>query len=190
MPDLGFSQITASALNLGACEILYTSFNGEISISVSPLWLPKVSPTSLLSHVLWGVLSWCRYNYTGQWPLYVNDWWDWWDVYLSPRFFQMSSFPTKAKSYRFDLIIHQREFYLTKGTDLFWFLQLWVQLQRTHQGGFESYPETAEWSSCFLLNVSTSVLLNFELKLRILEIYLMPSSWHYNQPLRGKRNIG
>lgn len=134
MPDLGFSQITASALNPGACEILCTSFTGEISISVSPLWLPKVSSTSLPSHVvLWGMFSWCRYNSTGLWPLYVNDRWDWWDVYLSLIFFQMSPFPAKAKSHRFDLIIHQREFYLTKETDLFWFLQLWVQLQRTLQ---------------------------------------------------------
>lgn len=89
------------------------------SLFVSPLWLPKVSPTSLLSHVLWSVLSWCRYNYTGQWPLYVNDWWDWWDVYLSLRFFQKSPFqkspfPTKAKSYRFDLIIHQTELTLQR----------------------------------------------------------------------------
>lgn len=100
----------------------------------------------------------------------------------------MSSFPeVKAESFRFDLILPQREFYVKKETNLFWWLQFPAQLQ-THQVEYGSYLESAQWKGCFLLNVSTSVLLNFEHELRMLEkLSIMPSSWRCNQHLRGRR---
>ena len=43
--DPGSFQITSSALGPGACEILCASFESRVSISYSPLALPKVSLT-------------------------------------------------------------------------------------------------------------------------------------------------
>ena len=54
--DLGFFQITASSLGLGACEILCAPFKSGTSISHSPLPLPKVSPFELQSQTFWGLV--------------------------------------------------------------------------------------------------------------------------------------
>ena len=46
-------QIVAFALGPGACEILCAPCKSEVSIFLSPLELPKLSPTGLPSHMLW-----------------------------------------------------------------------------------------------------------------------------------------
>ena len=51
--DPGFFQITVSALNLGACEILFVHFKSEISISHGPLGLPNVSPAGFPGQMFW-----------------------------------------------------------------------------------------------------------------------------------------
>ena len=50
--DPGSSQIIVSALGCRVCEILCMPFKSEVSISLSPLGLPKVSPTGLQSQRL------------------------------------------------------------------------------------------------------------------------------------------
>ena len=57
--DPGSFQITA-ALHPGVCEILCEPFKSGVSISHSPLSLPKVIPTGLQSQTSGGLSSWCR----------------------------------------------------------------------------------------------------------------------------------
>ena len=52
--DPGSFQVIASALDLGACEILCVPFKSEVSISHNPLALPKISPCGLQSQMFWG----------------------------------------------------------------------------------------------------------------------------------------
>ena len=49
-------QITASALGLGACKLLWVPFKKGIAISHNPLSLPKVSLTGLQSQMFWGLI--------------------------------------------------------------------------------------------------------------------------------------
>ena len=49
-------QIMASALGLGACEILCVPFKSRFSISHNPIALPKLSPTSLQNQTFWGLV--------------------------------------------------------------------------------------------------------------------------------------
>ena len=54
--DPGTFQITASSLGLGACEILCVPLKSGLSISYSPLALPKVSTTGFQSQTFWGLI--------------------------------------------------------------------------------------------------------------------------------------
>ena len=54
--DAGFFQITASALGVRKCEILFLPFKSRVSISYTLLAFPKASPTGLLSHTFWGLI--------------------------------------------------------------------------------------------------------------------------------------
>ena len=51
--DPGSFQMTASALGLGACEILCVPFKSGVSVSHSLLALPEVSPSGLKRKVFW-----------------------------------------------------------------------------------------------------------------------------------------
>ena len=53
MPDLGFSQITASALNPGAYEILCTPFENSLCLQF-PVYL-NVNPSGFQSQTFWGI---------------------------------------------------------------------------------------------------------------------------------------
>ena len=52
----GFYQITAFTLGPRTCEILCAPFHGEVSISPSPVGLPKLCPAGLQSQILWGLV--------------------------------------------------------------------------------------------------------------------------------------
>ena len=54
--DPGSFQIIASVLCPWACEILCAPFKSGVSISHSPLGLPKVSPAGLQSQTFWGLI--------------------------------------------------------------------------------------------------------------------------------------
>ena len=54
--DTGSSQITASALSPGVCDILCAPFKSKISIFPSPLGFLKVSSTLLQSQILWELI--------------------------------------------------------------------------------------------------------------------------------------
>ena len=56
--DPGSSQITASALGPGTCEILCVPFKGGVSISPSPLALLKLSPLAFKAKCSGGLSSW------------------------------------------------------------------------------------------------------------------------------------
>ena len=54
--DPGSFQVTASALDPGAGEILCVTFTNRVSIFYSPLAFLKVSPTGLQSQAFWGLV--------------------------------------------------------------------------------------------------------------------------------------
>ena len=53
---LGSYHITAFTLSPGACESLCVQFKSEVSISLSPVGLLKLSPAGLQSQILWGLI--------------------------------------------------------------------------------------------------------------------------------------
>ena len=64
--DPGSFQITASALGHRACETLCVPFKSWVSISYSPVGLPKVNPTGFQSQMLWGFTCLVQDSWAGQ----------------------------------------------------------------------------------------------------------------------------
>ena len=64
--DQRFFQITDSALGSRACEILCVPFRSGVSVSSSPLGLPKVSLTDLQIQMFWGLVFPGQYSQAGE----------------------------------------------------------------------------------------------------------------------------
>ena len=60
LSDPGSFQITASILGPRVYEILCAPFMSVVSLSASPLGLPKASPAGLQNQTFWGSSSWHR----------------------------------------------------------------------------------------------------------------------------------
>lgn len=94
----------------------------------------------------------------------------------------------ETETLRFDLIFSQREFYVWKETERFWFLHVGAQLRGTAPADDGRSAATAAQSCGSPKPRCLRAAFYLQPKLQVLKIAsVKPADWHYNQTTRGQR---